>query len=165
MRHQPSIVKTAIRGAVAGAVATWVMNQVTSALYARESAAAREREDRARGGDTAYARAAKTLARRANVSLTDERTQQAGTALHWATGIMAGVKYAALRRQWPDVAAGFGSLYGFSFFVTMDELMNPLMGFTPGPSAFPWQAHARGLAGHAAFGVVAEGTLRLLDRD
>jgi uncharacterized membrane protein YagU involved in acid resistance len=139
------------------------MNQATTLLYEREGQAAREREERARGGDSAYGRAAEALARRANVSLTAERKQQAGTALHWATGIMAGMKYAVLRRQWPDVAAGFGLAYGFSFFMVMDELMNPVLGFTPGPLAFPWQAHARGLAGHAVFGTVAEGTLRLID--
>jgi uncharacterized membrane protein YagU involved in acid resistance len=46
----------------------------------------------------------------------------------------------------------------------MDELMNPLLGFTPGPQAFPWQAHARGLGGHVVFGLATEGVLQVLDR-
>jgi hypothetical protein len=33
---------------------------------------------------------------------------------------------------------------------------NALLRLTPGPAAFPWQTHARGLAGHLAFGVVAD---------
>ena len=42
--------------------------------------------------------------------------------------------------------------------------MVPALGLTPGPTAFPWQAHARGLVGHLTFGTVTDGTLRLLDR-
>ena len=40
----------------------------------------------------------------------------------------------------------------------------PALGLTPGPNAFPWQAHAPGLVGHLTFGTVTDGTLRLLDR-
>lgn len=42
--------------------------------------------------------------------------------------------------------------------------MNPLLGFTPGPRAFPWQAHARGLGGHLAFGLTSDLILDGLDR-
>jgi hypothetical protein len=46
----------------------------------------------------------------------------------------------------------------------MDELVNPVLGLTPGPAAFPWQAHARGLGGHLAFGAANDTALRALDR-
>ena len=49
-------------------------------------------------------------------------------------------------------------------FVMVDELMNSVLGLTPGPAAFPWQAHARGLVGHVVFGAATDGTLRLLDQ-
>jgi hypothetical protein len=46
----------------------------------------------------------------------------------------------------------------------MDETATPALGLTPGPRAFPWQAHARGLAGHLVFGSVANATLATLRR-
>jgi hypothetical protein len=46
----------------------------------------------------------------------------------------------------------------------VDELLNPVLGLTPGPLAFPWQTHARGLGGHLAFGLTTELVLEGLDR-
>ena len=153
-----------LKGALAGAVATAIMNQVTTWLYALESEAARNRENDARGGQSAYVTAAERLAGAAGCELSDEGKGRAGTAIHYATGVAAGMKYAAFRRYWPRVTQGFGVPYGIAFFLVMDELMNPLLGLTPGPAEFPWQAHARGLGGHLAFGAANEAALRALDR-
>jgi uncharacterized membrane protein YagU involved in acid resistance len=69
-----------------------------------------------------------------------------------------------LRRRWRASAAARGLTFGTAFFLVVDELMNPLLGFTPGPRAFPWQAHARGFGGHLAFGAASELALQGLDR-
>jgi len=45
----------------------------------------------------------------------------------------------------------------------MDEIGNVALGLTPGPRAFPWQAHARGLAGHLVLGLAAEGVMQAAD--
>lgn len=45
-----------------------------------------------------------------------------------------------------------------------DLLLNPVLRLTPGPRAFPWQAHARGLGGHLVFGAATELVLEGLDR-
>lgn len=164
MRHEQSLIADLIKGAVAGAVATYVMSQATTALYEREPSEAREREEEARGGQSAYANAADLIAGRAGVELSDEGRSRGASAIHWALGVAAGMKYAVLRRYWPGIRAGFGLPYGAAFFLTMDELMVPALGLTPGPTAFPWQTHARGLAGHLAFGAVNDCTLRALDR-
>ena len=153
-----------LKGAVAGALATCVMNWTTTWLYERQPKAVQDRENQARGGQSAYVNAAESLARSAGWELSDETKGRGGTAIHWATGVAAGMKYAVFRRQWPVVAAGFGLPYGAAFFLMMDELMNPLLGLTPGPAAFPWQTHARGLAGHLAFGATNEVALRALDQ-
>ncbi len=59
-----------IDGAIAGAIATWLMDYVTTAMYERENKAIRKREDDARHGDTAYGVAAgKAAARDAGVQL------------------------------------------------------------------------------------------------
>jgi hypothetical protein len=151
-------------GAIAGAVATWAMGRVTSALYARENKAARQREDRARHGTTAYEVAAEKVAALAGATLTQRQRQQYGTAIHWTLGVAAGALFGVLRSRSPSVARGAGTLFGAAFWLVMDETATPALGLTPGPRAFPWQAHARGLAGHLVFGSVANATLATLRR-
>jgi|SoiMethySBSTD1v2_1073268.scaffolds.fasta_scaffold1581967_1 uncharacterized protein DUF1440 len=153
-----------LKGAVAGAAATWVMGQVTTWLYDRENAAARAREDRARDGKTAYGVAAEKAAEAAQLEISGETEQQAGRAIHWALGITAGAVYGVLRKRWPATARLKGLPFGTGFFLVFDELLNPVLGLTPGPAEFPWQAHARGLGGHLTFGVVSELVLEGLDR-
>jgi hypothetical protein len=153
-----------LKGAVAGALATRVMNWTTTRLYEREPEAVQKRENEARGGQGAYVNAAEVLARTAGWELRDEAKGRGGTAIHWTTGVIAGMKYAVFRRRWPVAAAGFGLPFGAAFFLVVDELMNPLLGLTPGPAEFPWQTHARGLGGHLAFGATNEAALRALDR-
>jgi uncharacterized membrane protein YagU involved in acid resistance len=104
------------------------------------------------------------VASAAGQDLSKEARARSGQALHWSIGVAAGVGYALARRRWQTAASGRGLSFGAAFFLTMDELMNPLLGFTPGPRAFPWQAHARGLAGHLAFGGASELILEALDR-
>jgi len=152
------------KGAISGLAATYLMNQTTTWLYEHEAPSTREREDQARGGQSAYVNMAESAARTAGVALSDEAKNRAGTAIHWSTGIIGGIKYAVLRRFRPELTAGYGLAYGLGFFLVLDELVNPLAGFTAGPSAFPWQAHARGLAGHLVYGASNHATLRLLDR-
>jgi hypothetical protein len=153
-----------LKGAVAGVAATWLMNKATTWMYEREAEVARQKEDEARGGGTAYANAAARAASALDVELTDSQRKTAGTALHWILGTTAGAAYGVARSRWPAVARAGGLPFGVGFFLTMDELMNPLLGFTPGPQAFPWQAHARGLGGHVVFGLATEGVLQVLDR-
>ncbi len=154
----------AAAGAVAGAVATVALGGVTSMLYKRESPLAKQREERARGGKSAYEIAAEKAAGLVGVSLTREQKAAAGTAIHYGIGIGSGVLYGAMRRHIPVPAAVRGLGFGATVWLIADEGANPVLGLTPGPKAFPWQAHARGLAGHLVFGLVAEGVLSVADR-
>jgi uncharacterized membrane protein YagU involved in acid resistance len=153
-----------LKGAIAGAIATYVMSQATTWMYEREPKSAQDRENEARGGQTTYVNAAEKLAHSGGIRLSDSGKQTAGTAIHWMTGITAGVKYALARRYWPGVRGGFGVPYGMAVFAVMDEILPPLLGLAPGPNAFPWQTHARGFGGHLAFGATNDAALRLLDR-
>lgn len=152
-----------LSGAVAGATGSWLMGKTTSFLYAQENSAAREREESARGGGTAYARAAEKGARLAGVHLSPEEAEEAGRALHWMVGLTAGMGYGMLRRRLAFRSLGMGLAYGAAFFLVFDEIGNVALGLTPGLRAFPWQAHARGLAGHLVLGLGMELTLRTLD--
>jgi hypothetical protein len=161
--RESRIRKDVIKGAIAGAVATWVMGKVTSAMYEREDGWVRRAEDDARGGRTAYGVAVEKAARLAGASLDNGQRERLGLAIHWALGIGAGVAYAVLRRRFRAMGRTAGLGFGTAFWALLDEGLVPALGLTPGPRAFPWQTHARGFAGHLTFGTVTDGTLRLLD--
>lgn len=151
------------KGALAGIAATWAMGPVTSFLYEHESDEARKAEDEARGNKTAYGIAAEKAAGAVGMDLSVEQRQKTGVAIHWALGAGAGATYGMLRNRLPGADAGAGLLFGIAFWLMLDEGANYALRLTPGPTAFPWQTHARGLAGHLVFGVAAHTTLKALD--
>lgn len=164
MTDERSIAGDLIKGAIAGAVATWVMGRVTTFLYEIEEEEAVEQEEEVREGRTAAETAAMKAAEQADIQLDDQRREQGAEAIHWGLGIGAGAVYGVLKHRLPLVGRTQGIGFGSTFFMVVDEGMNTLLGLTPGPRAFPWQAHARGLAGHVVFGVSADATLDILDR-
>ncbi|HEV2129781.1 MAG TPA: DUF1440 domain-containing protein [Longimicrobiaceae bacterium] len=145
-----------LHGALAGALAWWAMDQLLRYLYDHMDPQVRRREDAARGGVPALEVMAQRMAGPVGLTLSEEERQRAGTALQWVTGSGAGMLYAALRDRIPGSGMRRGLAYGAAFALVMDEGMIPLLGFSPGPLAFPWQTHARGLAGHLVYGVVVE---------
>jgi hypothetical protein len=163
MRDDESMLRDAGRGALAGAFATWLMGKVTTPLYEREDPAARRREDEARGGKDAYVVAAEKAAGLADVELSARGAKSAGAGIHWGLGIAAGAAYAMMRGRVPGADLAAGLAFGAAFWLLVDEGANTLLGLTPPPRAFPLQAHARGLAGHLAFGVAADTALRAAD--
>lgn len=162
MTDQQSIFADVIDGAIAGALATWVMGKITTYLYESENKVARRREDRAREGKTAYGVAAEKTAKLIGSQLSDEERQRYGEAIHWALGVGAGALYGALRPRVESASLAGGLLFGAAFWLVMDETVTPALGLTPGPRAFPWQTHARALAGHLTFGAVANTALAAL---
>jgi hypothetical protein len=153
-----------LRGALAGAVGWVAMDQVLRMMYDHEDPVARAREDRARDGIPALENAAERMGEMVDVTLSSRTRQRAGTALQWAVGIGAGVLYAVLRDRLPAARAGRGLAFGAAFSLVVDEGLVPLLGLAPGPTAFPWQTHARGFIGHLVFGGVADATLELLEQ-
>ncbi len=158
-----NMVSDLTRGALAGTAATWVMGQVTSYLYKHENEEAQKAENEARGGKTAYGVAAEKAAETVGEELSEKKRKKAGQKIHWALGIGAGAAYGALRGRVRGVGCGRGLAFGAGFYLLMDEGANPALGLTPGPMAFPWQTHARGLAAHLVFGLVADLVLDLME--
>jgi uncharacterized membrane protein YagU involved in acid resistance len=107
--------------------------------------------------------AAEKAAHSVGADLGDEERKRAGSAIHWALGVGAGAVYAVLRRRFQTVGRAAGLGFGTMFWAAIDEGLVPALGLTKGAGAFPWQTHARGLAGHLTFGTVTDGTLRVLD--
>ena len=157
--ERQSAVADMMDGAIAGAVATWLMGKATTALYEHEDSAARQREDDARNGKTAYDVAAEKAAGLIGTELSDDERKRYGMAIHWALGVGAGALYGLLRPRSESASLAGGMLFGTAFWLIMDETVTPALGLTKGPAAFPWQTHARGLAGHLVFGTVANSTL------
>jgi hypothetical protein len=163
MARRSDTMGTLLDGVVAGIAATWLMGKVTTYLYEKEDPRAREREERARQGTSSYGVAAEKAAGLAGESLSDEQRKRYGERLHWALGAGAGAVYALLRDRLPAAATAGGLLFGTAFFLLMDEGLVYALGLTPGPSNFPWQSHARGLAGHLTYGAATERALTLIE--
>lgn len=164
MADTGTLAADAVQGALAGALASKMMGRVTTYMYEHQDEAATRREEAARGGKHSFGVAAEKIARLGRRELTDEQRQKFGTVLHWSLAIGVGALYGILRRRIPGARLGGGALFGTAFFLLIDEGMNTVFRFTPPPQAFPWQAHARGFAGHLAYGVATELQLRAADR-
>ena len=149
-----------VRGAVAGAVATWLMDRVGWALWNREDPRALAREEAARpeGMDPAHV-AANRVADAIGRPLHPRQPHPAGIAVHYAIGMVPAMAYAALRRRVPALRTARGAAYGFGLFAAVDEGLVPALGLASGPRAYPWQAHARGLVSHLVLGVATDVTL------
>jgi hypothetical protein len=145
-----------VLGAAAGAAATWVMGKATAALLEREDPMARVREEMARGGETTYAIVAGKLGEWVGADWDAEQREQVGLALHYGLGATGGAVYGALRPR----SIGSGLALGLALFAAVDEGVSALAGLPP--RWFPWQTHARGLAGHLVYGAATEVGLRAL---
>ena len=150
-------------GAAAGGAATWLMDRATTFLYERESRTVRAREDKARGEKTAYEIAAEKLAKFAGRRPGEETLGAIGSSIHWSLGVGAGAMYGTARHLMPALGIGSGLLYGTLFWLVMDEAALTALGLTPAPKNFPWQTHARGLAGHLVLGSAIEIAFDLSD--
>ena len=161
-----SVLTDAVIGAAAGAAAVWVMDRVDwfNFLHVVDPEA-RQRTQAVRPGgmDPAHV-AADKLAQAIGWDLEPKDDNPVGKAVHYSIGIAPAALYGALRRTAPAVTTGRGSLFGLSLFLVQDEGLNALAGLSARPGAYPWQAHARGLVAHVAYGLVLDAALDLVDR-
>ena len=151
-----------VKGAVAGAVATFVLDRVDWFLYGLEPEASRRQtwDVRPEHKDPAH-----VIASRVSETFGGGPIPQghpAGLAVHYAIGIAPAALYGAMRGRVPGIDAGRGLGFGFGMFVIEDEVVNPALGFAAPPQRYPWQPHARGLISHLVYGVVADLVLRAL---
>lgn len=182
-RQQPLLTKICL-GALAGAVASWTMARTTDRLDEWQSARAPRQEEEAlrrhladdRAADPTFGgmehRAAAGLssgisvalekaARRTGRELSLERRRVLTLALQVGLSVGAGITYALLRPEGAGAKWGYGLAFGTALWLLVDEVGSPILGLTPRPGEFPWQAHARGLAGHLVLGSTLEAVLAL----
>lgn len=154
-----------ILGAVAGGAGVWAMDRVGWLMYRREDSEAVEQEGEARAEelDPAHAMANK-IAGLVGVKLSPPQPHPAGIAVHYGLGVVPAIVLVSLIHKHPWLGLGQGAFYGFILFALNDEIMAPMLGIASGPTKYPWQAHARGLASHLVLGVVTVSTYRVLRR-
>lgn len=163
LRRPPSILGGAVRGAIAGGLATWLMDQVTTGLVESQSREDREREAAARpNGESSVGNLLDRIDAVTGRPLAGPGRDRAATLLHYALGVVPGAAYGVLRRRLPSLAAGGGLVYGLLLFVGNDEVLNTELGLAGPYAAYPLSSHIRGLVGHAVLGVATDTTLDLL---
>jgi len=146
---------------LAGIGAAWVMNRATTAFYERQSEASKRREEEV-GEGVAYAVVVQKAAALVGREVEPDRAERLGEAFHYAMGAVLAPGYVLLRRRFglPPVTAGLA--FGLSVSVVVDEVANPLMGFTAPPQAYPLVTHLRGVVGHVVFGLTMAGLFELM---
>ncbi len=156
-RRRGSPVGDILRGAIAGGVATWVMDQVTTAMLVSQPAEVTEREKTARpNGQSALENLVDRLAAYLDIELTPEDKASVSQVAHYGLGVVPGAGYGLLRRRMPFVGAGRGLLYGFLLWAINDEYLATRLGIAAPPEAYPPETHLRGLVGHLVLGVVTD---------
>ena len=160
-----SVLKEMVKGAIAGSASVWMMDRVTEYMYRNEDSEAHKQEKKAqKGGKYVAFVAADKIANAMGTRMTDRQEYIAGKTVHYLLGAMPGALYGLLRHKVEGLDKGRGLLYGLGLFILMDELVAPLAGLSSGPLAYPWQAHARGLAGHLTVGATTDAAVRALDK-
>ena len=153
----------ALRGALAGAAATWLMDLVTTGLYEAQPSEVTKREQAAQpNGKSSVANLIDKVEVQAGITLPPAHRPLVEQFIHYALGIVPGAMYGVLRRWLPFARLGRGLAYGLALFVVNDEWLNTQLGLAGPVDAYPPETHLRGLAGHAVLGVSTETGIQLL---
>lgn len=157
------MIRHAFRGAIAGAFATWLMDLVTTGMYAIQPREVTGREQAAQpNGKSSVANLIDRVEAETGISVPAARRPMVEQAVHYALGVLPGAVYGVVRRYVPFVRLGRGLAYGLVLFAVNDEYMNTKLGLAGPMKAYPPEAHLRGLAGHAVLGVATESGIQFL---
>lgn len=152
------LLRGALAGLVAGAVASFAMDRFQALVSAASSDEG--------GGDSepATARAADSVARVATGSEVAEADKPlAGQLVHYGVGAALGIAYGVAAAYRPAVTAGYGAAFAIGTAAVLDEGAVPAAGWGEAPWQSPASTHLYSLASHLVFGVVAEAVRRQVD--
>ena len=157
-----SLIRDAFRGALAGAAATWAMDQVTTVMLALQAPEVTAQEEAARlNGKSSVTNLVDKVEAQTGLVVPPKRRPLIEQVVHYALGAVPGALY-GVARHLPFVRAGNGLLFGLGLFAVNDEFLNTKLGLASSPGAYPPETHIRGLAGHAVLGVATETGIQLL---
>jgi uncharacterized membrane protein YagU involved in acid resistance len=152
-----------VRGGLAGFGATWLMDVVTTGLYAGQAEATTEREEAARpNGKSAVENLVDRIEARSGRTFTDAQRSAVTQAIHFGLGVGPGAAYAVLRRRMPLVGASRGLLYGALLWAVNDEYLNTALGLAGPFGGYPLETHWRGLVGHIVLGMATDSGIDVL---
>jgi hypothetical protein len=155
--------RDAIRGAIAGAAATWLMDRLTTGMYQSQAPAVTAREAAAQpNGKSSVANLVDRFEAGTGLSVPPNRRPMVETAVHYLLGIVPGALYGIVRRRLPFMRIANGLGFGMTLFAVNDEYANTALRLAGPPRAYPLQTHFRGLAGHAVLGMATETGIVLL---
>ena len=157
------MIRDALRGALAGAAATWLMDLVTTGMYESQPPEVTTAEEAGRpNGKGAVTNMVDRFETETGLTVPAARRPMVENAVHYALGIVPGAIYGVLRRWLPLARLGRGLAFGLALFALNDEYLNTKLGFAGPFDAYPPEAHLRGLAGHAVLGVATETGIQVL---
>ena len=152
-------------GFAAGALGVWALDRLDWFMWDQEDPEARARTTAVRPKGEPSAQALVSKMEDATGKHLEPGTHEASSqVIHYSIGIAPAIGYALLRDKLPMSGVARGALYGAGLFLTQDEVLNTVTGLGAKPRDYPWQAHARGLVAHTAYGIVTELALELVDQ-
>ena len=157
------LIGNATRGAIAGAAATWAMDQVTTVMLAVQAPEVTAQEEAARPGcKSSVTNLVDKVEAETGLMVPPRRRALVEQVVHYALGAIPGAIYGVCRRWIPFARSGSGLFYGLGVFAINDEYLNTKLGLASTPRAYPPETLLRGLAGHAVLGVATETGIQLL---
>jgi hypothetical protein len=146
------VMRDAIRGGIAGGVATAVMDLVTTGFMQGQSEEELAREEAARpNGKPALENLVDDLGWRRGRGF-GRRRSIVSSGIHFGLGVVPGALYGVLRDRVPLVGSMRGLVYGAGLWALNDEYLNTRLGYAGPYEAYPAKTHLRGLVGHLALG-------------
>ena len=150
------------RGAIGGAVGTYVMDVATTAVMQRQSASVNAREADARpNGKSSVENLVDRLEAVTGQRIPKDQRPMVEQAVHFGLGVVPGALYATMRRA-PFGGATRGIALGLLLWALNDEYLNTRLGLAGPYDAYPPETHLRGLVGHLALGVTTDMTIHVL---
>jgi len=155
--------RDALRGAIAGGVATWAMDLVTTAMYETQAPEVTRAEQAGQpNGKGSVANLVDRMETVLGIDLEPDVRGRVEQGVHYALGVVPGAMYGVFRNRLPLVGARHGLLFGLALFAVNDEWLNTRLGLAGPISAYPPETHLRGLVGHVVLGTTTDTTLSLL---
>ena len=165
------LVKGVLAGVVGGLVGSWVMLKFVEgpgpaferAMQGQRKPTAAEEREQAAGTESVTMQAADTFYHLGTGGhLTHEERAEEGEAVHYVFGALMGMGYGVVTEYVPVVGVGMGGAFGTALWAGTDLTSIPAVGFAAAPWEEPASAHASHWAAHMVYGIVMEGTRRLV---
>ena len=167
LNPRPDPLRGLAAGLLGGLVASWAMSQFQAAVpqevFQKLLGESQDSSDDGEASDPATVRTAEAITEGVfDHELTKDEKETAGPLVHYAFGGTVGATYGVTAELQPAARAGFGTLYGTAVWIGADNVSLPVLGLAKWPPAYPASTHLYALSSHLVYGLVLEGTRRLV---